>query len=121
LIERLTVLLRGAPAIIALATIVIAWLMAMITGTAVGTAPLVINMMIPLSMGNAAGSVAAGSRTGGLAAVGAQFGRTSSPVAPVVIMCASLARDRPMALVKRVAPPLIAGAIALLVAAAFWR
>jgi hypothetical protein len=38
-------------------------------------------------------------------------------VAPVTIMCATLARVRPIDLVARVLPPLILGGIALLVAA----
>jgi C4-dicarboxylate transporter len=38
-------------------------------------------------------------------------------VAPVVIMCATLAHSRPLTLVKRVAIPLVAGGIVLFLAA----
>jgi DcuC family C4-dicarboxylate transporter len=119
LIERLASVLRSAPGALAAATIAIGWLMAMITGTAVGTAPLVINMMLPIAMTFAATPTAAlstASRTGALASVSAQFGRTTSPVAPVTIMCAVLSRQRPNTLVTRVFFPLLAGAIALFLA-----
>ena len=53
--------------------------------------------------------------------IAAQFGRTSSPVAPVVIMCATLSRYRPMQLVSRVFLPLLCGAVVMLVAATLWR
>jgi C4-dicarboxylate transporter len=65
--------------------------------------------------------VATGLRLGSVNAIAAQFGRTSSPVAPVTVMCATLARVRPLDLVWRVTPPLIAGGIALLIAALLWR
>jgi C4-dicarboxylate transporter len=54
---------------------------------------------------------------GGVTSIAAQFGRTTSPVAPVVIMCATLAHSRPLTLVKRVAIPLVAGGIVLFLAA----
>ena len=104
------------------ASVVIPWMMACVTGTAVGTAPLVINIILPIAMGGAGGGksaagIATGLRAGGVNAIAAQFGRTSSPVAPVTIMCATLARARPLDLVKRVAPPLLAGGVVLLLAA----
>jgi DcuC family C4-dicarboxylate transporter len=119
LIERMTSALHGAPAVVVIAAFVLAWLMAMVTGTAVGTAPLVINMMLPLSL--AAGPAGAATRTGAVAAVGAQFGRRCSPVAAVVIRCAALAKDSPLALVRRVLVPLLAGGAAVLIAASLRR
>jgi C4-dicarboxylate transporter len=78
--------------------------------------------MIPLAAGaSPATSLAASTRTGALAAVSAQFGRTSSPVAPVTVMCATLSRCRPMALVSRVILPLLIGAIVMLIVATIWH
>ena len=124
LIEMLAHHLRNAPAAVTTASVVIPWAFAAVTGTAVGTAPLVINIILPIAMGGvattkSAGSIATGLRIGSVNALAAQFGRTSSPVAPVTIMCATLARARPLDLVKRVAPPLLAGG-AVLLAAALW-
>jgi len=112
--------LQNAPVAIAAASVVIPWLMACVTGTAVGTAPLVINIILPIAMGTSpksAAGIATGLRIGSVNAIAAQFGRTSSPVAPVTIMCATLARARPIDLVWRVTPPLVAGGIVLFFAA----
>jgi C4-dicarboxylate transporter len=120
LIEKMTAHLEHAPAAVTVASIVIPWVFACVTGTAVGTAPLVINIILPIAMGGAAksaSSIANGLRIGSVNAIAAQYGRTSSPVAPVTIMCATLARARPIDLVKRVFPPLLAGGAALLLAA----
>jgi DcuC family C4-dicarboxylate transporter len=123
LIDLMTAHLKDAPSAVAVASVVIPWLMACVTGTAVGTAPLVINILLPIAMGGAAGgarseaAIATGVRIGSINAIAAQFGRTSSPVAPVTIMCATLSRTRPIDLVKRVAPPLMVGGAALLIAA----
>lgn len=46
---------------------------------------------------------------GALVGVGSAAGRTMSPVAAVVLMCASLTGTKPLELVKRVAPPLLVG------------
>jgi C4-dicarboxylate transporter, DcuC family len=46
---------------------------------------------------------------GVLVSVGSAVGRTMSPVAAVVLMCASLTGTRPVDLVKRVSAPLLAG------------
>jgi len=120
LIELLTAHLKDAPAAVTVASVVIPWAFACVTGTAVGTAPLVINIILPIAMGGGAtnsAAIATGLRIGSLNAIAAQYGRTSSPVAPVTIMCATLARARPIDLVKRVFLPLLAGGIALVLAA----
>jgi DcuC family C4-dicarboxylate transporter len=116
----MTTHLKDAPAAVTVASLVIPWVMACVTGTAVGTAPLVINILLPIAMGTdpkSPAAIATGGRIGGVNAIAAQFGRTSSPVAPVTIMCATLARARPIDLVKRTAPPLLAGGAVLLIAA----
>ena len=46
---------------------------------------------------------------GAMVSVGSAVGRTMSPVAAVVLMCATLTGTKPFDLVKRVGPPLIAG------------
>ena len=51
---------------------------------------------------------------GTLAAIGASFGRTMSPVAAVVIFSASLAGVTTWTLVRRVAPPLAVGFVVVL-------
>jgi DcuC family C4-dicarboxylate transporter len=116
LIDDMTRLVRDAPEAVLIAGIVIPWLMATVTGTAVGTAPLVIGVLVPVAM---AGSdpTNKGVRVGALNAIAAQFGRTSSPVAPVVIMCATLAHSRPLTLVKRIVVPLMCGGVVLLIVA----
>jgi DcuC family C4-dicarboxylate transporter len=108
-----------APTVVMVSSVLIPWLMATITGTAVGTAPLIIGVLLPVAMETVAPAMATdhGLRVGSMNAIAAQFGRTSSPVAPVVIMCATLAHARPVSLVKRVVLPLIAGGAVLLAAA----
>jgi DcuC family C4-dicarboxylate transporter len=54
---------------------------------------------------------------GSLVSLGAAAGRTMSPVAAVTLMCASMTRTAPGALVRRVAPPLGAGILAALLVA----
>jgi C4-dicarboxylate transporter len=115
--------LRDAPAAVLVASVIVPWVMACVTGTAVGTAPAVIKILLPIAMGASSGgstgaaAQAIGMRVGSVNAIAAQFGRTSSPVAPVTIMCATLARARPIDLVWRVTPPMVAGAVVLLIAA----
>jgi DcuC family C4-dicarboxylate transporter len=46
---------------------------------------------------------------GALVSVGSAVGRTTSPVAAVVLMCAALTGTRPFDLIKRVGPPLLIG------------
>ena len=46
---------------------------------------------------------------GAMVSVGSAVGRTMSPVAAVVLMCAALTETRPWDLVKRVGPPLLLG------------
>ena len=48
-------------------------------------------------------------------ALAAAAGRTMSPVAAVVLMCASLTGASPVALARRVAPPLLVGIVAVVV------
>jgi DcuC family C4-dicarboxylate transporter len=52
---------------------------------------------------------------GGLIAVCASAGRTISPVAPVVLLCASMSGSEPFAMIRRVFWPLVAGVAAAVV------
>jgi DcuC family C4-dicarboxylate transporter len=52
---------------------------------------------------------------GAMVSIGSAVGRTLSPVAAVVLMCASLTETRPVDLVKRVAPPLVVALIVVVV------
>lgn len=54
--------------------------------------------------------------TGLVTSLGAAAGRTMSPVSAVALMCASLTETRPVDLVRRVAPPLLAGILAVVLA-----
>jgi DcuC family C4-dicarboxylate transporter len=119
LVRMMTPHVRNAPAVLMAASVVVPWVMATITGTAVGTAPLVLRIILPIAMGQAPSEAAkaVGVHVGGVNSIAAQFGRTSSPVAPVVIMSAVLAQSRPLTLVKRVVVPLVAGGVVLFIAA----
>jgi C4-dicarboxylate transporter, DcuC family len=117
LITLMTAHLKDSPGVLSAASIALPWIMAAITGTAVGTAPLVIGILLPIIKGI---TPATTTRSGGMQAIAAQFGRTSSPVAPVVIMCATLAKQRPLDLALRVFIPLLCGGIILLLVA-MWR
>jgi C4-dicarboxylate transporter len=50
---------------------------------------------------------------GVLAAVASNFGRTMSPVAAVVMFAATLVKVSPIDIVKKTAPPLLAGGVVL--------
>jgi len=118
-IDLMAGLVKNAPTMVLVASVVVPWVMAAVTGTAVGTAPVVIAVLLPVAMKTVHEGIATthGVRVGGVTAITAQFGRTSSPVAPVVIMCSTLAQSRPTTLVKRVLLPLMAGGAVLLIAA----
>jgi DcuC family C4-dicarboxylate transporter len=58
---------------------------------------------------------------GALVSVGAAAGRTASPVAAVVLMCASLTGTRPLELVRRVGPALATGLAAAVLLRALGR
>jgi DcuC family C4-dicarboxylate transporter len=53
---------------------------------------------------------------GAVVSLGAAAGRTMSLVAAVTLMCASLTGTRPIALIRRVAGPILAGMLAVVIA-----
>ena len=97
----------------AVLSVVLPWGLATVTGTGIGTAVASIKAIVPLAPALHVDPV----RVGSLIAIAAQFGRTVSPWAPVVLMCATLSRTGPVALVKRALPPLLAGGAVLVGAA----
>jgi DcuC family C4-dicarboxylate transporter len=56
-------------------------------------------------------------RVGAVVSLSAAAGRTLSPVAPVVLLAASFTRADPLAMMRRLALPLLAGLAAVVVAA----
>jgi DcuC family C4-dicarboxylate transporter len=54
-------------------------------------------------------------QVGAIVSLGAAAGRTMSPVAAVTLMCAALTRTNPVALIKRVALPLLGGVAAMVI------
>jgi DcuC family C4-dicarboxylate transporter len=115
LVGQLAQTLGHNPAAVTFASIALPLGLAALTGTAVGTAPTAMAIIVPLAQRVGLEPI----YTGTLNAIAAAFGRTSSPIAPVVLMCATLTRTNPLSLVRRVIPPLlIAAAILLLVSLA---
>jgi DcuC family C4-dicarboxylate transporter len=105
LIERAASSLAGAPAALTVASAALPWSMATVTGTGIGTGVPLIKILVPLAQRSGTDAVEIGS----LVAIFAQFGRTTSPVAPVVILCATFAGVNPLKLLRRVAPALLLG------------
>jgi DcuC family C4-dicarboxylate transporter len=92
-------------------TLLCPWLLGVVSGS--GTAPSVgfSKAVLPtLSASDVNGAL----NLGVLAAIGATFGRTMSPVAAVVIYTSTLTSVAPMQIVKKVAPTLAIGGIVVL-------
>ncbi|HMC64359.1 MAG TPA: C4-dicarboxylate transporter DcuC [Gemmataceae bacterium] len=53
---------------------------------------------------------------GAVVSLGAAAGRTLSPVAAVTLMCAAMTRSEPLHLLRRLAPAVLAGALAMILA-----
>ncbi len=117
IIGQLARTLGHNPLAVKFASVAVPFGLATLTGTAVGTAPTAMAIIIPL----AAALGLEPTHTGTLNSIAAAFGRTASPIAPVVLMCATLTRTSPIDLVKRVLPPLMVAAGVLLVASVIWR
>ncbi len=92
------------------------WLLAVLSGS--GTAPSVSfsKAVLPeLAKLNPQGAVDLGI----IGAIGATFGRTMSPVAAIVIFTTTLVDAKPLDIIKRTAPALVLGFLALLIFRAF--
>ena len=114
LVNSLTSVLTRLPRSVALIVAVLApWALATISGTGIAPAVAALKTLIP----HAEIFGLEPARLGALAALGAHFGRTTSPVAAVVLYCSTLTGAKPARIIRLVVLPLVAGAIALLIAA----
>lgn len=116
LIEQMIAVLSGQPLLAVLASILLPWGMATISGTGIAPAVAVMQALVPAASKMHLDPV----HLGTLTAMAAHFGRTMSPVAAVVILSGKLSGTEPMALVKRVAPALLAGGIVLILVGIYW-
>ena len=113
LIEILTNALAHRPIAAKLASLILPFTLAGMTGSGSAPAIAVMNVLVPIAAKINLDAIGLGA----LIAVAAQLGRTMSPVAAVVVMCATLSGQPPLNLVKYVTIPLLSGFVALLVAA----
>jgi DcuC family C4-dicarboxylate transporter len=86
------------------------WGLAVISGTGIAPAVSVMEFFVPVAASMHLDPV----RLGTVAALGSHFGRTMSPAAAVVAMCAKLAFAPASALIREVALPLVIGGAVLL-------
>lgn len=111
LTERFVKLVAGVSWTAKLAAGGITGLLAIIAGTGIGPSVAFSKAVLPsLRETNLAGAL----DLGALAAISASFGRTMSPVAAVVIFCATFGNAPTLALIKRTAGPLLAGFVVTL-------
>jgi len=113
LIEILTNALTHRPIAAKFASLILPFALAGVTGSGSAPAIAVMNVLVPVAAKMNLDAIGLGA----LIAVAAQLGRTMSPVAAVVVMCATLSGQPPLNLVKYVTIPLLSGFVALLVAA----
>lgn len=113
LILHLTNALANRPSAVEFASLILPFTLAGVTGSGSAPAIAVMNILVPVAATMNLDPV----KIGALAASSAQLGRTISPVAAVVIMSATISQQPALNLVKCVAIPLLAGFLALLVAA----
>lgn len=113
LIQTLIERLSGAPAAAIAAAILLPWALARICGSGIAPAVAVMRALVPSAERLGLDAL----QLGAITAVSAHFGRTMSPAAAVVAVCATLAgRDR-SDLLRLVTIPLLCGLAVLLGAA----
>jgi DcuC family C4-dicarboxylate transporter len=110
LIDRLVVLVSGTGVIGKLAAGFFPGLLAVISGTGLGPSVAFAKAVLPPLKDNLPLALDLGT----LAAIAGSFGRTMSPVAAVVIFAGTLTGASPWQLIRRVAPVLLIGYIAVL-------
>jgi DcuC family C4-dicarboxylate transporter len=111
LTDRFVKLVAGVGWTAKLAAGAITGLLAIIAGTGIGPSVAFSKAVLPtLRETNLAGAL----DLGALAAIAATFGRTMSPVAAVVIFCATFGNAKTIELIKHTAPPLLAGFVVML-------
>ena len=116
LMELLVGGLSGQPILAIMASILLPYLLALICGSGIAPTVAVMNVLIPVTARLGLPMVG----TGATIAMSAHFGRTMSPAAAVVALSAQLSGAEPIALLRRVALPLLAG-LATLFALSLWR
>jgi DcuC family C4-dicarboxylate transporter len=116
LLEPLVRVLSGQPILAILASIGLPYLLAVICGSGIAPTVAVLNVLVPAAGRLGLDAVPMGATT----AMAAHFGRTMSPAAAVVMICAQLSGTEPLALVRRVGIPLLSG-LATLFALSLWR
>jgi DcuC family C4-dicarboxylate transporter len=112
LIALLTRALVGWPNLALAVSTLAPWALAVISGTGIAPAVSVMEFFVPVAETMHLDPV----RLGTVTALGSHFGRTMSPAAAVVAMCAKLAYCPPSGLIREVALPLAIGGAALLAA-----
>ncbi|WP_337176870.1 C4-dicarboxylate transporter DcuC [Paludisphaera sp.] len=104
--------LAERPALAPMASAVLPWGLAVIGGSGIAPAVAIMEFFVPVADALGLDPV----RIGTLASLGAHFGRTMSPAAAVVVVCARLSDESGRRLVAIVAPPLLVG-MAVMIAA----
>ncbi|QEH33590.1 Putative cryptic C4-dicarboxylate transporter DcuD [Aquisphaera giovannonii] len=105
--------LVGSPGLTIAVAAVAPWALAVASGTGIAPAVSVMEFFVPVSSSMGIDPV----RLGTLASLGAHFGRTMSPAAAVVAMCATLSGASASRMIRLVAGPLAAGGLIMIAAA----
>jgi DcuC family C4-dicarboxylate transporter len=113
LIEKMTACLARSPALVMPVGVAIPWALAILSGSGIAPAVATIKALVPAAVALQLDPV----RLGALSALAAHFGRTMSPAAAVVMLCATLSETTRGQLIERVAPPLLVGGGAVLLLA----
>ncbi len=112
LVGTLTDALAGQRSLATAAAIAIPLGLARVCGSGIAPAVAVMKALVPVASVLALDPM----RLGAITATAAHFGRTMSPAAAVVAMCAALTMTDPLALLREVTRPLLAGLLVLLLA-----
>jgi len=116
LIQVLVKLLADRPALAPAASALLPWSLGVVSGSGIAPAVAIMEFFVPAAEQLGLDPV----RIGTLAALGAHFGRTMSPAAAVVAMCARLSGESGPSLIRRVVPPLMVG-LAVMIAVSVLR
>ncbi|WP_165074550.1 C4-dicarboxylate transporter DcuC [Paludisphaera rhizosphaerae] len=116
LIRVLVQMLADRPELAPIASVVFPWGLGVISGSGIAPAVAIMEFFVPAADSLGLDPV----RIGALASLGAHFGRTMSPAAAVVAMCARLSGEPGPRLIRRVVAPLLVG-MAVMIAATVLR
>jgi len=104
--------LVGWPTAALAVSVIAAWALAVVSGTAIAPAVSIMEFFVPVAASMHLDPV----RLGMVATLGSHFGRTMSPAAAVVAMSSKLAQVPPSSLIRQVALHLVIGGATVLVA-----